>query len=52
MLMGVERIDAITQEMLSHGVRADLAAALIRWGTTGQQHTLVGDRSRRCARRA
>ena len=43
MLMGVERIDAITQEMLARGMRADLPVALIRWGTTGQQHTLVGE---------
>ncbi|MGZ5553153.1 MAG: uroporphyrinogen-III C-methyltransferase [Chthoniobacterales bacterium] len=43
MLMGVERIEAITQEMLARGARADLSVALIRWATTGQQHTLVGE---------
>ncbi len=43
MLMGMERIDAITREMLARGMRADLTVALIRWGTTGQQHTLVGE---------
>ena len=42
MLMGVERIDAITKEMLSHGVRADLPVALVRWATTGRQETLTG----------
>lgn len=42
MLMGVERIAAITSEMLSHGVRPDTPVALIRWATTGQQQTLVG----------
>lgn len=42
MLMGVERLDAITKEMLSHGVRADLPVALIRWATTSRQETLVG----------
>jgi uroporphyrinogen III methyltransferase / synthase len=42
MLMGVERLEAITQEMLSKGVRADLPVALVRWATTGRQRTLVG----------
>jgi uroporphyrinogen III methyltransferase / synthase len=42
MLMGVERIDAITKEMLAHGVRADLPVALVRWATTGRQKTLTG----------
>jgi uroporphyrinogen III methyltransferase/synthase len=42
MLMGVERIDAITREMMANGMRPDLPVALIRWGTTGRQQTLVG----------
>ena len=42
MLMGVERIEAISQEMLANGMRPDLPVALIRWGTTGRQQTLVG----------
>jgi len=42
MLMGVERIGTISREMLAHGVRADLPVALIRWGTTPRQETLVG----------
>jgi uroporphyrinogen III methyltransferase/synthase len=42
MLMGVERIDAITREMLANGVRSDLPVALVRWATTGRQETLVG----------
>ncbi len=42
MLMGVERIEAISQQMLAHGMRADLPVALIRWATTGRQKTLVG----------
>lgn len=42
MLMGVERIDAITKEMLANGVSADLPVALIRWATTPRQETLVG----------
>lgn len=43
MLMGVERIGAIAKEMLVRGARADLPVALIRWGTTGAQETLVGN---------
>ena len=42
MLMGVERLGAVTSEMLKHGVRNDLPVALIRWATTGQQQTLTG----------
>jgi uroporphyrinogen III methyltransferase/synthase len=42
MLMGVERLESITREMLAHGVRADLPVALVRWATTGRQKTLVG----------
>lgn len=42
MLMGVERIESITQEMISRGARADLPVALVRWATTGRQQTLVG----------
>jgi uroporphyrinogen III methyltransferase/synthase len=42
MLMGVERIESIAQEMMAHGVRADLPVALVRWGTTGRQETILG----------
>ncbi|MEO5720883.1 MAG: uroporphyrinogen-III C-methyltransferase, partial [Chthoniobacterales bacterium] len=42
MLMGVERMAAISAEMLAHGRPADLPVALIRWATTGRQETLVG----------
>jgi uroporphyrinogen III methyltransferase / synthase len=42
MLMGVERIDAITREMIANGVRRDLPVALVRWATTGRQETLTG----------
>jgi uroporphyrinogen III methyltransferase / synthase len=42
MLMGVERLGALTSKMLKHGVRADLPVALIRRATTGQQETLTG----------
>ena len=42
MLMGVERIGAVSAEMMANGVRPDLPVALIRWATTGRQKTLVG----------
>ncbi len=42
MLMGVERIEAISAEMLANGRPAELPVALIRWATTGRQETLVG----------
>lgn len=43
MLMGVERIDAISKEMMTNGARRDLPVALVRWATTGRQETLVGN---------
>ena len=42
MLMGVDRIEAVTKEMLANGVRPELPVALIRWATTARQETLVG----------
>ncbi len=42
MLMGVEKIGAITAEMMVQGVRRDLPVALVRWATTGRQQTLTG----------
>jgi uroporphyrinogen III methyltransferase/synthase len=42
MLMGVERLGAVTSEMLKHGVRGALPVALVRWATTGRQETLTG----------
>jgi len=42
MLMGVEKIESISREMLASGMRSDLPVALIRWATTGRQETLVG----------
>lgn len=42
MLMGVERIDAIANEMMARGVRKDLPVALVRWATTARQQTLTG----------
>ena len=42
MLMGVQRIEPITQEMMAKGVRRDLPVALVRWATTGRQQTMTG----------
>jgi uroporphyrinogen III methyltransferase / synthase len=42
MLMGVERLGVIAQELMAHGASPELPVALVRWGTTGQQQTLVG----------
>jgi uroporphyrinogen III methyltransferase/synthase len=42
MLMGVERIGEIAGRLLESGASRHLPVALIRWGTTGQQRTLVG----------
>jgi len=42
MLMGVDRLESITREMMGKGVRADLPVALVRWATTGRQETLTG----------
>src|SRR3954447_22984740 len=42
MLMGIERIEAIAGEMMANGARPDFPVALIRWGTTARQQTLVG----------
>jgi uroporphyrinogen III methyltransferase/synthase len=42
MMMGVERLESITREMMAKGVRRDLPVALVRWATTGRQQTLTG----------
>src|SRR5438105_13540275 len=42
MLSGVERLDAITREMLARGSRPDLPVALVRWGTTARLKTIDG----------
>src|SRR5437660_5574085 len=41
MLMGVDRLAAITREMVAHGSRTNLPVALIRLGTVGQQKPIV-----------
>lgn len=42
MLMGVERLGAITRELLARGASSELPVAVIRQGTTGEQRTVVG----------
>jgi uroporphyrinogen III methyltransferase/synthase len=42
MLMGVEKLAAISSAMMSNGVRRDLPVALVRWASTGRQRTLTG----------
>ncbi len=42
MLMGVERIGAITGKFLENGASPETPVALVRWGTTGRQQTLRG----------
>lgn len=42
MLMGVERIGAITTTLMEKGMEAGTPVALTRWGTTGRQETLEG----------
>ncbi len=42
MMMGAERLESITREMIANGARPDLPVALVRWATTGRQQTLTG----------
>jgi uroporphyrinogen III methyltransferase / synthase len=43
MLMGMDRLASIVPELLANGADVQLPVALIRWGTTGRQETLVGE---------
>jgi uroporphyrinogen III methyltransferase/synthase len=40
-LMGVEQLPAITERLLAAGRSPDEPAALVRWGTTSEQETLI-----------
>ncbi len=42
MLMGVERLSAITAELSAAGMPSLTPVALVRWATTGRHETLVG----------
>jgi len=41
-LMGVTRIRQISQALTAHGMDENTPVAMIRWGTTGRQQTIVG----------
>lgn len=41
-LMGVGRLGYIAGQLVAHGRPADTPAAVIRWGTTAEQETVVG----------
>ncbi|MBV8377332.1 MAG: uroporphyrinogen-III C-methyltransferase, partial [Verrucomicrobia bacterium] len=43
MLMGTDRLALIVPELLANGADPHLPAALIRWGTTGRQETLIAE---------
>jgi uroporphyrinogen III methyltransferase / synthase len=42
-MMGMNRLASIVQELLANGADPHLPVALVRWGTTGSQETLVGE---------
>ena len=42
MLMGVERLAAITGQLTQAGMSTETPVALVRWATTGRHQTLVG----------
>ena len=42
MLMGVERLESISRQLLDGGADPALPVALVRWATTPRQQTLVG----------
>ena len=41
-LMGVERIRQISESLVEHGMSAETPVAMVRWGTTGRQESIVG----------
>ena len=41
-LMGVERIRAITTSLIASGMDAQTPVGMIRWGTTGRQQSITG----------
>jgi uroporphyrinogen III methyltransferase/synthase len=42
MLMGAARLSKVVAELRAHGASPTMPVALIRWGTTGRQETIVG----------
>jgi uroporphyrinogen III methyltransferase/synthase len=43
MLMGTDRLASIVSKLLANAADVRLPVALIRWGTTGRQQTLIGE---------
>ncbi len=43
--MGLTGLDILCRELIAHGVRADMPAALVEQGTTSKQRVLIGDLS-------
>lgn len=41
-LMGVERIQQITQQLIDNGMKPTTPVAMVRWGTTGRQQSIEG----------
>ena len=41
-LMGIERLRSIADQLQENGLNGETPAALVRWGTTSQQETLIG----------
>jgi len=41
-LMGVKNLPAIAEQLVAHGRSPDTPVALVRWGTTDAQETIVG----------
>ena len=41
-LMGVQQIRHIAAELVANGLPATTPVAMVRWGTTGRQHTIEG----------
>ncbi len=42
MLMGIERLSKVVAELVSNGATRGMPVALVRWGTTGAQETVIG----------
>jgi uroporphyrinogen III methyltransferase/synthase len=42
MLMGAARLSKVVAELRAHGASPTMPVALIRWGTTGRQETVIG----------
>src|SRR5215208_6093167 len=40
-MMGTDRIGEIARTLMEHGVDKDTPVAMVRWGTTGRQHSIA-----------